>query len=201
MKHAQRKKEIPQKPRFEFAIERAYQVLVDICADKLPISIEIIEKRFLNLEIHAYTKYKEQFVIPAQLDFDKRNAIIDKENEAEPDPSKWRDHLEALVLRVRGEKEYLIIYDDRVRNEQRKRWSIGHELGHVFCGHLEEFELTCLLRSGLSKEEYGVLETEAHWFVSELLAPSPVLLLLNTRFDSLKLMFYAIYPRRRLIKK
>ena len=44
--------------------------------------------------------------------------------------------------------------------------------------------MTSLFRSGLTREEYGVLEAEAHWFVSELLAPSPILLLLDMRLDS-----------------
>ena len=181
----QRKTEIPKKPRFRLTIEKAYEVLVDIGADKLPVSIEAIEQRYPNIEIHPYTKHKAQFGIPNELDFDKRNALIDKLNET--DPSIWREHLEALVIRARGEKECLIIFDDRVTNRQRRRWSIGHELAHVFCGHLWEFELTSLLRSGLSEDEYGVLETEAHWFVSELFAPSPVLLLLKTRLDSRKI--------------
>jgi len=81
---------------------------------------------------------------------------------------------------MRGEFEYLIIYDDRVPDEARNRWSIGHELGHAFCGHLIEFELTSMFRSGLSAAEYGVLEVEAHFFASELFAPTPVLRLLNT---------------------
>ena len=131
-----RKNEIPKTPRFSLAREKAYKVLVDINADRLPVSIDAIIDRYPNIEKYPYTKYKEQFGVPDHLDFDKRNALIDKENEAEPDPSKWREHLEAVVIKVRGEIEYLIIFDDRVSNKQRIRWSIGHEFGHIFCGHL-----------------------------------------------------------------
>ena len=182
-----RKTEIPKKPRFNLAAEHAYKLLVEIGAEKLPISTYDITNIYPNIHVEKYTEHIAKYGVTDDLDFDKRNAIIDKMNEAEPDQSKWREHLEAMVFNVRGETEYLIVFDDRVENKLRRRWSVGHEMGHIFCGHLIEFELTSMFRSGLTPEEYGVLEIEAHFFASELFGPTPVLLLLNTRFYTAKI--------------
>ena len=182
-----RKKEIPKNPRYDLVAERAYRLLVEIGAEKLPISTYDIIEKYTNIQIEKYTELASKHVLADGLDFDKRNAIIDKMNEAEPDPYKWREHLEAIVVKLRGKHDYLIIFDDRVENKPRKRWSIGHELGHIFCGHLIDYELTSLFRSGLTPEEYRVLELEAHRFASELFGPTPVLLLLNTRFFNSKI--------------
>lgn len=52
-------------------------------------------------------------------------------------------------------------------------------MAHIFCRHLVDFEETALERGGLTKEQYGVLEVEANWFVSEFLAPRAVLKIFN----------------------
>jgi len=184
----QRKKEIPKNPRFWLAAREAAKVLTDIEAYTLPVSITAIADHYPHIEILRYTELKERFPkVSGLFDFDGQNAVIDEMNKAEPDRAKWREHSEAAVQKMRGGDKYLIVFDDRVRSEQRKRWSISHELGHVFCGHLDDFEKTALNRSGLSDEEYAVLELEAHWFASELLAPTAVLTLLDTSLYAVKI--------------
>lgn len=54
----------------------------------------------------------------------------------------------------------IILYDDTIRNEQRKHWGIIHELGHACLGH------SC------DDRKY---EIEAHFFAAQLVSPEIVL--------------------------
>lgn len=76
---------------------------------------------------------------------------------------------------------YSIAYNDLIRSPGRIRFTLMHEIGHIYLKHLEEFEQTVLARgyNGLSEWEYGVLELEAGIFASEVLSPYPILLTLN----------------------
>ena len=90
--------------------------------------------------------------------------------------SRWSfssktDNAEAKTQIERGTEEYLIVYDDSFSRE-RIRWTIAHEIGHILLGHLVYYEETALNRGGLTKDQYGVLEVEAHWFAEALLAPN-----------------------------
>jgi len=97
-------------------------------------------------------------------------------NTGDDDPLQLdRDKADAKTIIQRGTNEYLIVYDDRVDNPQRIRWTLAHEIGHIIMGHLLEFDATALNRRGLTEKEHGVLEVEAHWFAAELLAPETII--------------------------
>ena len=131
-----KKKEIPKSPRFDLISELAYKMLVRIGADKLPIDLNDIFKMYPKVIPVPFTEFKKHHdVIPDSLNFDIINARIDKENEAEPYPEKWKDHIEAITIPCEATNEYFIYYDDRTRNEPRIRWSLAHELGHIFVKH------------------------------------------------------------------
>lgn len=74
---------------------------------------------------------------------------------------------------------YSIAYNDKIKTPGRIRFSLMHEVGHIYLKHLEEFEQTILARGGLTDKEYDILETEANIFASETLAPTEVLLSLG----------------------
>ena len=174
-----RKKEIHKKPRFSFVSNRAYDVLTSHLIDRFPIDPMEIIAFYPCINIASYTELQRNTNVTDPFGFSAKNARIDKLNESIADPTKHIEHIEAVTKIVRGDSEYMIVYDDRVRNDQRIRWTIAHELGHIFLGHLVEFEMTALNRSGLSPEQYGILEVEAHWFAAELLAPRPVVSLFD----------------------
>nr|MBO2495052.1 hypothetical protein [Clostridia bacterium] len=71
---------------------------------------------------------------------------------------------------------YSIAYNNRTRSVGRIRFTLMHEIGHIYLKHLEEFKQTTLKRGGLSTEEYEILEKEAHIFASEVLSPYQVLI-------------------------
>ena len=121
-----------------------------------------------------------------------------------------------------------MIYDDRISSERRIRWTIAHELGHILLGHFVEFTLTSLLRGvgdreyiGLTDEEYGILEVEAHYFAAAFLSPSTVIRKIDNcktasgiieicdisddaacrRFDELKRLPYGSYEIEELLNR
>ena len=55
----------------------------------------------------------------------------------------------------------IILYDDTIRNEQRKHWGIIHELGHACLGHSRD-----------DRKD----EIEAHFFAAQLISPEIVLI-------------------------
>lgn len=82
---------------------------------------------------------------------------------------------EARTSIMRGSDIYITVYDDTKTPATRIRWTIAHEIAHIFLGHLTDFEQTAINRGGLQPEEYQVLEDEADLFAAELLTPYAVL--------------------------
>lgn len=180
-----RKRTIPSKPRFAFAVRRAYEVLADIGATTLPIDPFRICEHYPEIHIVSYTELKEKTPCSDPFDFDRRNAQNDflatlmRRNTS--------DRIDGETHKYRGDKEYLVVYDDRIGSERRIRWTIAHELGHIFLGHFVDYTLTSFqrgasgeVRLGLTDEDYGVLEVEAHYFASAFLSPSAVIRKINS---------------------
>lgn len=155
-----RKTVIPNKPRFSLVRQRAYDLLANLDICKFPVDPREIIRCFPEwhlvgwFELHVNTGVDD----PLYLD---------------------RDKAEAKTVIQRGTNDYLIVYDERVDNPQRIRWTLAHEIGHIVMGHLTEFDATALSRRGLTEKEHSVLEVEAHCFAAELLAPKTII----SRFD------------------
>lgn len=77
------------------------------------------------------------------------------------------------------ENKYVITYNDLISAEHRKRFTIAHELGHIYLNHLTN--------EHLPKEIYEQQEKEANYFAKRFLVPLPFLttLLKNTTLDAL----------------
>ncbi len=70
---------------------------------------------------------------------------------------------------------YCISYNDEERLGDRKRFTLMHEIGHIYLGHLIDFEATQLYRGSLTKQENKVLENEANAFARNVLVPTTIL--------------------------
>lgn len=66
-------------------------------------------------------------------------------------------------------RNFCIAYNDLVSVKSRIRFTLMHEIGHIVCGHFTDFRA-----SSLSPSQYAVLEEEANYFASCVLAPSSV---------------------------
>lgn len=76
---------------------------------------------------------------------------------------------------------YSISYNDSEQLGNRKRFTLMHEVGHIYLNHLVDFEETCLYRESLTKQEYKVLENEANAFARNVLVPTGILTQLKNK--------------------
>ena len=175
-----KRRTVPTKPRFAYAVKRAYEVLAHIGATTLPIDPVKIGDFYPEIHIASYTELKENTGEADPLFFSERNARYEfLESFTHTGKSS---HIDGETRRIRGRNDFLLVYDDRIGSEYRIRWTIAHELGHIFLGHFTQFDITTVVRgetgtrvhSSLSDKEYGVLEVEAHYFAAAFLVPATV---------------------------
>lgn len=103
-----------------------------------------------------------------------RNSFVERRS-GERDPFDIKkDNVDAYTFWKDG--RYLTIYDD-TKPINRIRWTLAHEIGHIFLGHLPELRVEKLKRNmeEISEEYYELLEVEANKFASELLTPISLL--------------------------
>lgn len=142
-------------PDYKKAQEEAYKI-VQICGQKkLPLSIKKIIKIFPNLHLQSYSKFAE-----------KRNLTLEE-------VSTLLDSDEGCLWSKNNTK-FLILYNDKISNEGRIRFTLAHELGHYVLKHNQKSEKTKLTRYSLTQDEYDVFEKEANYFAKRLLAPIPL---------------------------
>lgn len=70
---------------------------------------------------------------------------------------------------------YTIAYNDSPRLGKRIIFTLLHEIGHIYLGHLLDFENTKLYRSSLTKKENLTLERETNAFARNVLAPAIII--------------------------
>lgn len=152
----QRRIQIPDCPRYAYARQRAYRLLCELEIDRLPVDPWKVAEALPNVHICKWTSLRDNCG-------DSDPLFIDKEG------------ADAKTQHLRGQEDYLVVYDDRVQNYQRVRWTIAHEIGHIVLGHLTSFDATALCRGTLTEAEYKVLEREADTFAVNLLAPMTII--------------------------
>lgn len=165
-----RTRRIPSNPRFGFATEKAYELLLEYGYDSFPISISAVLD-----ELSDYVSC---------LSWTEAKRILKTD-----DPLHLKElKADGRVLRINGNK-YLIVYDDTIDDDHHNSWTIMHEIGHVILGHLTEFNIGELSRSGLNDKEYEVLEKEAHYFAAEFLMPTAILRYFSISVEEIALLF------------
>jgi len=82
------------------------------------------------------------------------------------------------------ENNYTIAYNDVGKTVGRIRFTLMHEIGHIYLNHLVDFEKTCIQRGGLTKAEDQVLENEANAFARNVLVPTSMIQQLNNKNPS-----------------
>ena len=165
-----RTRRIPSEPRFGFVTEKAYELLLEFGYDSFPISISaVLAELSYYVTCLSWTEAKQILKTDDPLHLKELKA-------------------DGRVLRINGGK-YLIVYDDTIDDDHHNSWTIMHEIGHVILGHLTEFNIGELSRSGLTDKEYEVLEKEAHYFAAEFLMPTAILRYFSISVEEIALLF------------
>jgi len=82
---------------------------------------------------------------------------------------------------VDGKEVYSIAYNDQSESAERIRFTLMHELGHIYLRHLTNFENTQVSHTAISSAEYNVLEREANAFARNVLAPTSLIMHMKNR--------------------
>lgn len=90
---------------------------------------------------------------------------------------------------------YTIAYNDSSELGNRKRFTLMHEVGHIYLGHLKDFESTLLYRGSLTKSEYKVLENEANAFARNVLAPTSLIAHLKNKSKNSIAEHFGLTPK------
>lgn len=132
---------------------------------QFPIDIFEIINSFPNIKIVSY----HQFMVDHNLTSEETFEILTSDEGC-------TDYFKCL-------DRYIIYYNDLTnKSEERIRWTLTHELGHILCGHYSEN--TLIFSEDLSEDEYKFKEAEANHFTGLLLSNPVILNKLNIRRSS-----------------
>lgn len=140
---------IPDRPRFFYASQRAWAIIKHFNFHTYPIDI--------------YAIYEASTIIAKTYQYYAAKQGLTTE-----------EYIEAAGgakdgFSIYDNGQYIVAFNTENMTKGRIRWTLAHELGHVVLKHFEEFEATRLSQSGLTEDEYSVLDVEANIFASELL--------------------------------
>ena len=141
---------IPTYARYDYCAKRACEFLEEYSISSYPIDVEkIITDSHWGLT--PYSLLMEQF------NCDRETVIR---------CLRSKDGYTQL-----DKDNYSIAYNDDPALGDRKRFTLMHEIGHIYLNHLVDFDITLLYRGSLSQDENKVLENEANAFARNVLAP------------------------------
>ena len=132
-------------------------------------AVEFLEK----YEIHSFPVNPHRIINAEKWEVEKYSELM----------KRFKCNL-AIVARCLGsgdgytvynDSNFTIAYNDVSKPEGRVRFTLMHEIGHIYLGHLTDFNKTQIRRNELSRGEYRVLENEANAFARNVLIPTVIL--------------------------
>ena len=145
---------IPKYARYDYCNAKACEFLEEFNVKSFPLNpFLIIEKKGWGLT--TYSELMETF------NCDRENVI------------KCLGSIDGFT--ILDQDNYTIAYNDNDNLGNRIRFTIMHEIGHIYLKHLIDFEATQLYRGSLTKSENKVLENEANAFARNVLVPTAML--------------------------
>ena len=144
-------------PDYKISLEKSYELLEDAEISEIPIDLNKIIDCFSNeISVKTYSEYMNDANCSLQ-------DVIDF----------FDSDLGACSYRPDTNK-YIIYYNDVDKSDNWIRFTIAHELGHIFIGHHQMHGVDVLSRKGVGKHKYEELEKEANNFARNLLSPAPL---------------------------
>ena len=144
---------IPKYARYDYCVEKACEFLEEFDIDSYPVDIE----RIISLKKWALTPYSD---LMKEFNCDRDTVIR---------CLRSKDGYTQL-----DNNNYSIAFNDDPSLGKRRRFTLMHEVGHIYLGHLRDFDITLLNRGALTQEQNLVLEYEANAFARNVLVPIPM---------------------------
>lgn len=131
-------------------------IFIKLNINQFPINILEIISSFDNIKVVSYYQFMTKYNLSKEETFEMLSSY-----EGCTDYHKSLDR-------------YIMYYNDLdYKSEERIRWTLSHELGHILCGHYSEN--TKIFSKNLTESEYKFKESEANHFTGLLLS-NPILL-------------------------
>ncbi len=144
----------PTSPRWKYVVTKSFEFLTFFNLQSLPLEpLDIIQRQ--PWRVRTYGEYAQK---------------MQRTNE---ELSRIFGSADGITLYEA--EQYTIFYNENINLDERIRFTLQHEIGHIVLEHLEEFQETILTRGGLTKAKYEVLEKEANYFATLTLAPPPII--------------------------
>lgn len=149
--------DFPKTPRYKYVYDKVIEFFFEFHLVEYPINpLHVIERICKDSGAIIAATYDE-FV------------RIFKSSDKTPDYIRHKIKTEDGFIMLRDGVHYIIYNDKAIPS--RLAFTLMHELGHWYLGHLVDFNETILARGGLTRSEYQVLENEANAFARNILAP------------------------------
>ncbi len=130
--------------------------------NKFPINIKGVINSFNNIKIVSY----HQFMLRYNLTKEETFELLSSDEGC-------TDYCKSL-------NKYIIYYNDLDnKSDERIRWTLTHELGHILCKHYSKN--TRIFCDNLTEDEYKLREAEANYFTGLLLSNPIILHKLNIK--------------------
>lgn len=143
-------------PDYGLALKKSIELIEDVKISSVPIFMQAIVREY-SRSIHL-TSYEE---------FSKETGMT-IENIINAFKSE-----DGACIYERETERYIIFYNEE-KPIERLRFTVAHELGHIFLEHHIIAGNDILSRSYLTNKEYELFEKEANCFARNLLAPAPL---------------------------
>lgn len=144
-------------PNYDRAVEESINLLQFYDIDQAPVNLDkILDGMRLTVKCCPYSRFSKQ----TGKDIEEICNLFDSELGA--------------VAYIREKEKYVIYYNDTMNHRGLERFTIAHELGHIFLGHHQDAKTDILLRKNISDAQYKIYEKEANCFARNLLSPIPL---------------------------
>lgn len=70
---------------------------------------------------------------------------------------------------ILGNETYLVLYNDQICNWEHLNWTLAHEIGHIYMGHLQDGKIE---------------EIEAHYFAAQLFMPEYSIYMMTNKYET-----------------
>lgn len=142
-------------PDYKFAAQKAIEVLEDSDITQAPIVLERILDRYSEIALVPYSKFMKQ-----------QEMTLDEAIEF------FASDLGACIYEP--STNHFIIYYNDAKSVEWIRFTVAHELGHIFLEHLQKAGSSIINAVSIPDEDYKNYEKEANVFARNLLSPAPL---------------------------